>query len=88
MNTSGKSPHKGTPEGFLAAWDAYMARMPAITAEVTNKKQLVDSTHVYNNNQAENFTHTSRLISLNFSAGIRFNKKKSQPRSDTIKLLG
>ena len=64
-----------------------MARMHAITAEVTNKKQLVDNTHVYNTNQAENFMDTSRLISLSSSAGIGLNKKRSQSWSDTVELL-
>ena len=88
MNTSGKNLHMGIPEGFLAAGDTYMAMMPAIAAKVTNKKQMVDSTRLYNNNQAENFVDTSRIISLNSSAGIRFNKKKSQSGSETIELLG
>ena len=73
MNPNGKSIHKGTPKGFSAR-DAYMARMHAITTEVTN--------------QAENFMDTSRLISLSSSAGIVLSKKRSQSGSDTVKLLG
>ena len=40
----GKYRYKVAPQGFLAAGDAYTARMSAITAEITNKKQLVDDT--------------------------------------------
>ena len=84
----GKYRYKVAPQGFLAAGDAYTARMAAITAEITNKKQLVDDTCVYNTNLAENFMDTCRFISLSSSAGIVFNKKKFQFGSDTVEFLG
>ena len=60
----GKYRYKVAPQGFLAAGDAFTARMSAITAEITNKKQLVDDTCVYNDNLADNFMDTCRFISL------------------------
>ena len=84
----GKYRYKVAPQGFLAAGDAYTARMSAITAEITNKKQLVDDTCVYNNNLADNFMDTCRFISLSSSAGVVFNKKKFQFGCDTVEFLG
>ena len=40
----GKYRYRVAPMGFLAAGDAYTARMSVITAEISNKKQLVDDT--------------------------------------------
>ena len=74
--------------GFLAAGDAYTARMSVITAEISNKKQLVDDTCVYNNTLAENFTDTCRLLSLSAAAGIVFNRKKFQFGEKTVEFLG
>ena len=80
--------YRVAPMGFLAAGDAYTARMSVITAEISNKKQLVDDTCVYNNTQAENFTDTCRLLSLSAAAGIVFNRKKFQFGEKTVEFLG
>jgi hypothetical protein len=84
----GKYRYKVAPQGFLAAGDAYTARMSYITAEISNKKQLVDDTCIYNNTLEENFIDTCKFISLSSSAGIVFNKKKFQFGSGQVEFLG
>ena len=56
----GKYRYLVAPQGFLAAGDAYTARLSVITAEITNKKQLVDDMCVYNDTLAENFIEAIR----------------------------
>ena len=43
----GRYRYKVAPQGFLAAGDAYTARLTLLTAEIVNKKQLVDDTCVH-----------------------------------------
>ena len=84
----GKYRYKVAPQGFLAAGDAYTARMAVLTAEISNKKQLVDDTCIHNSSLEENFMDTCKFISLSSKAGIVFNKKKFQFGSDQVEFLG
>ena len=84
----GRYRYKVAPQGFLAAGDAYTARMALLTAEISNKKQLVDDTCVYNTNLEENFLDTCRFLSICSGAGIVFNKKKFQFGLDEVEFLG
>ena len=83
----GRYRYKVAPQGFLAAGDAYTARLTLLTAEIVNKKQLVDDTCVYSDSLEKNFFDICRFLSISSDAGIVFNKKKFQFGQNEVEFL-
>ena len=65
-----------TPQGFLAAQDAYNHRFDLITRDFKNKKRCVDDTILWGDTVEENFFRTCDYLTLTVGAGIIMNPEK------------
>ena len=72
----GRFRYRTTPQGFLAAMDAYCHRFDLITRDVKDKKRCVDDSILWGETIEENFMKTCRYLTLTGGAGIIMNPDK------------
>ena len=72
----GRFRYRTTPQGFLAAMDAYNHRFDLITRDVKDKKRCVDDSILWANTIEEIFFKTCEYLSLTGGAGIIMNPDK------------
>ena len=72
----GRYRYKTTPQGYLAAGDAYTERFDRIIADIPNKTKCVDDTIMWANSIEESFYDTCRFLTLCSQNGIVFNREK------------
>ena len=77
-----------TPQGFLAAQDAYNHRFDLITREFKNKKRCVDDTILWGDTVEENFFKTCEYLTLTGGAGIIMNPDKFIFSKKRLEFLG
>ena len=84
----GRYRYKTTPQGYLAAGDAYTERFDKIIADVKNKTKCVDDTVLWSNSIEESFHQTCKFLTLCSKNGIVFNLKKFQFCQDEVEFAG
>ena len=84
----GRYRYKTTPQGYLAAGDAYTERFDRIIADVKNKTKCVDDAILWSNSIQESFIQTCEFLTLCSKNGVVFNKKKFQFCQDEVEFAG
>ena len=84
----GRYRYKTTPQGYLAAGDAYTERFDKIIADVPNKTKCVDDTIMWANSIQESFFQTCKFLTLCAENGIIFNQKKFQFCREEVEFAG
>ena len=84
----GRYRYKTTPQGYLAAGDAYTERFDRIIADVKNKTKCVDDAILWSNSIQESFLQTCEFLTLCSKNGVVFNKKKFQFCRDEVEFAG
>ena len=84
----GRYRYKTTPQGYLAAGDAYTERFDRIIADVKNKTKCVDDTVLWSDSIQESFFQTCSFLTLCSKNGIVFNEKKFQFSRDEVDFAG
>ena len=77
-----------SPQGFLSAGDGYTARYEKITEGITQRKQCVDDSLLYDKTIREQLFRTCSFLTLCSSNGIIFNKEKFQFSQKEVEYLG
>ena len=77
-----------TPQGYLAAGDAYTERFDKIISDVENKTKCVDDVVMWSNSIQDSFLQTCKFLTLCSKNGIVFNKKKFQFCQDEVEFAG
>ena len=72
----GRFRYRTTPQGFLAAQDAYNHRFDLITRDFKNKKRCVDDSIIWGETIEETFFRTCEYLTLTGGAGIIMNPEK------------
>ena len=84
----GRFRYRTTPQGFLAAMDAYNHRFDLITRDVKDKKRCVDDSILWGDNIEENFIKTCQYLTLTGGAGIIMNPDKFVFCKKKLEFLG
>ena len=84
----GRYRYKTTPQGYLAAGDAYTERFDRIIAGVPNKTKCVDDTLLWSNSIQECFFQTCQFLTLCAENGIVLNPEKFQFCQDEVEFAG
>ena len=84
----GRYRYCAAPQGFLAAGDAYTARLYKLTEQFKDKKECIDDACLYSSTLEQNFLSTCEYLTVCGGAGIIFNKKKFQFGSKQVEYLG
>ena len=84
----GRYRYRTTPQGYLAAGDAYTERFDRIIADVQNKTKCVDDTVLWAKNVEDCFHRTCQFLTLCSRNGIIFNKEKFQFCKDEVEFAG
>ena len=84
----GRYRYKTTPQGYLAAGDAYTERFDRIISGVQNKTKCVDDTLLWAGSIEESFLQTCKFLSLCSDNGIVLNPDKFQFCQDEVEFAG
>ena len=84
----GRYRYKTTPQGYLAAGDAYTERFDRIIADVPNKTKCVDDTIMWSYNIEDSLFATCRFLTLCSRNGIVLNKAKFVFCQDEVEFAG
>ena len=84
----GRFRYRTTPQGFLAAQDAYNHRFDLITRDFQHKKRCVDDSIIWGNSIEEIFMRTCEYLSLTGNAGIIMNPEKFKFAKRELEFLG
>ena len=84
----GRFRYRTTPQGFLAAMDAYNHRFDLITREVKHKKRCVDDSILWGDTIEEIFIRTCEYLTLTGGAGIIMNPEKFVFSKKRLEFLG
>ena len=72
----GRFRYRTTPQGFLAAMDAYNHRFDLITRDIKDKKRCVDDSILWGHSIEETFFKTCQYLTTTGQAGIIMNPDK------------
>ena len=84
----GRFRYRTTPQGFLAAQDAYNHRFDLITRDFIKKKRCVDDSILWGETIEEIFFNTCEYLSLTGAAGIIMNPDKFVFGKKRLEFLG
>ena len=84
----GRFRYRTTPQGFLAAQDAYNHRFDLITRDFKHKKRCVDDSIIWGETIEEIFKRTCEYLSLTSAAGIIMNPEKFKFGKKCVEFLG
>ena len=84
----GRYRYKTTPQGYLAARDAYTERFDRIITDIPKKTKCVDDTLLWSDSIADSFFETCRFITLCSRNGIIFNRDKFTFCRDEVEFAG
>ena len=84
----GRYRYRTTPQGYLAAGDAYTERFDRIITDIPNKTKCVDDTIMWSNSIEECFLDTCTFLTLCSRNGIVFNQKKFAFCKDVVEFAG
>ena len=84
----GRFRYRTTPQGFLAAMDAYNHRFDLITRDIGYKKRCVDDSILWGDSIEEIFKRTCEYLTLTGGAGIIMNPDKFVFGKKKLEFLG
>ena len=84
----GRFRYRTTPQGFLAAMDAYNHRFDLITRDVKDKKRCVDDSILWGDTIEETFHKSCQYLTLTGGAGIIMNPDKFVFCQKKLEFLG
>ena len=84
----GRFRYRTTPQGFLAAQDAYNHRFDLVVRDFQNKKRCVDDTLIWADTIEEMFHQTCQYLTLTGAAGIIMNPEKFNFAKRRIEFIG
>ena len=77
-----------TPQGYMAAGDAYTRRFDEIIADLPNKKKCIDDTIMWARSIEESFFQTCSFLHRCGENGITLNPEKFQFAKDEVRYAG
>ena len=84
----GRYRYKTTPQGYMAAGDAYTERFDRIITDFENKTKCVDDTLLWSSGIEESFRDTCRFLTHCSRNGIVFNPTKFQFCQEEVDFAG
>ena len=84
----GRYRYKTTPQGYMAAGDAYTERFDKIISEFGSKTKCVDDTLLWSSDIESSFFQACKFLTHCSRNGIVFNPSKFQFCQDTIEFAG
>ena len=84
----GRYRYKTTPQGYMAAGDAYTERFDRIISDFPDKTKCVDDTLMWANDIQSSFQQTCKFLTHCSRNGIVFNPKKFQFCEDEVEFAG